>query len=140
MQKKGRVNHINTFNNHKVKYGTVDFNDNKSIYVNISTWVRPKQSELTPEVLVKKLNKDVRRYIHSYLTDMKGFSNYIVDTDLRSSGIKKTKKSFMSSDITLFTDKNFNEVGEDVSNLCSYLIDKVECEYVNELEFNKRKK
>ena len=140
MQKKGRVNHINTFNNHKVKYGTVDVNDNKSIYVNINTWVKPKQSELTPEVLVKKLNKDIRKHLHTYLSGIDTISKYIVDTDLRSSGIKKTKKSFMSSDITLFTDKNFNEVGEDVSNLCSYLIDKVECEYVNELEFNKRKK
>jgi hypothetical protein len=63
-----------------------------------------------------------------------------VDTDLRSSGIKKTKKSFMSSDITLFTDKYFNEVGADINQLCSYLIDKVEDEYINELEFNKRKK
>lgn len=140
MQKKGRVNQIDIFTNHKVKYGTVDFNDNKSIYVNINTWVRPKQSELTPEVLVKKLNKDIRKHLHTYLSSVDTISKYIVDTDLRSSGIKKTKKSFMSSDITLFTNKNFNEIGEDVNNLCSYLINKVESEYMNELEFNKRKK
>jgi hypothetical protein len=139
MQKKGRVNHINKFTNHKVKYGTVDVNDNKSIYLNISTWIKPKQIEVNPDTLVKKLNKDVRQCIHTYLSKVGSNQKYIIDTDLRSSGIKNTKKSFMSSDITFFTKKPFNEIGDDITELCSFLIKQLEQKYIKELEFSKRK-
>lgn len=137
MTKKGRVNHLDSFDNHKVKYGTVDITENKSIYVNLSTWVTPNDDNLSPDKLVLSINKNIRRYVSQYFND--GIK-YIVDTDLRSSGLKPSKKSFMSSDITIFTKTPYNNITEDVSSLCSHIISNVERDYSSLLSFDKAKK
>ena len=40
--KKGKTSKINGFRTFKSQYGTIDSQNLKSIYVNIQTWVEPK--------------------------------------------------------------------------------------------------
>jgi hypothetical protein len=141
MHKKGKTVQLNNFNNHKVKYGTIDVTDNKSVYLTLSTWITPKNTNAQPEQLVSTINKRVRTHIHAYLNTVTnhGF-RYIVDTDLRSSGIRTGKKSFMSSDITLFVNTKFDNISDYIEKMSEYIIANIETDYSQLLDFSKNKK
>lgn len=141
MHKKGKTVQLNKFNNHKVKYGTIDVTDNKSVYLTLSTWVTPKNANTQPEQLVSTINKRVRTHVHTYLNTVtnNGFK-YIVDTDLRSSGIRTGKKSFMSSDVTLFVNTKFDNISDYIEKMSEYIITNIETDYSQLLDFSKNKK
>jgi hypothetical protein len=100
--KKGKTSKLNIFDDAKCYYGTVDSKNLKSIYVITQTWVEPIQefenwSKITGEIK--------RQILHTLLevSDQTIFEKkYIVDLDLRTSGIQKNKKSFLNLEITLF--------------------------------------
>jgi len=87
----------------KVSYGTVNIKNPISIYLQMSTWIKPLEDYENYENLIKKLTKDYKQSLNhtlknSFFDDRK----WIVDLDLRSSGMEKDKKSFMSVDTVLF--------------------------------------
>jgi hypothetical protein len=103
--KKGKTSKLNIFDDAKCHYGTVDSKNLKSIYLVLQTWIEPNDeyenwSKLTGEIK--------RNILHTLLevVDCTFFEKkYIVDLDLRTSGIKKNKKSFLNLEVTLFTHK-----------------------------------
>jgi hypothetical protein len=103
--KKGKTSKLNIFDDAKCHYGTVDSKNLKSIYLVLQTWIEPNAeyenwSKLTGEIK--------RNILHTLLevVDCTFFEKkYIVDLDLRTSGIKKNKKSFLNLEVTLFTHK-----------------------------------
>lgn len=90
-----------------VKYGTIDSKEPKSVFLTISSWVKPKQGELNYDRIISNLRKQIKQKIYNN-QDSNIFNpkRTIVDLDLRSSGISINKRSFMFCEITLFQDKN----------------------------------
>jgi hypothetical protein len=101
--KKGKTSKIVGFKNTKVTYGTVDSFELKSIYLNIQTWVEPHKDSDNWNRVVLNQSRSIKHTIlrsinHNYFKE-----NFIVDLDLRSSGISLNKKSFLNLEVNLFT-------------------------------------
>lgn len=100
--KKGKTSKLNGFRTCKVNYGTVDSKEFKSLYLNIQTWVEPKKESINWERVILNMSRNIKHSVYNNID--KNFFNdkFIVDLDLRSSGIQLKKKSFMNLEITLF--------------------------------------
>lgn len=100
--KKGKTSKISGFKTAKITYGTVDSFELKSVYLNIQTWVEPTKEVDNWNRVVLNLSRAIKHTIFHHL-DYKIFKDqYIVDLDLRSSGISIGKKSFLNLEINLF--------------------------------------
>jgi hypothetical protein len=100
--KKGKTSKLQGFKSTKVTYGTVDSFELKSLYLNIQTWVEPKRESENWTRVVLNLSRAIKHTILNHL-DKKLFKDqYIVDLDLRPSGIHLGKKSFSNLEINLF--------------------------------------
>ena len=94
--KKGKTSKIIGFDSIKVTYGTVDSKNLKSVYLNIQTWATPQITSDNWNRVVANLSRNIKHNILDVI-DLEIFqSNYIVDLDLRTSGIQTNKKSFMN--------------------------------------------
>lgn len=100
--KKGKTSKLNGYKQCKVIYGTVDSKELKSIYINLQTWVEPKDEIERTNRVVSNFNREIKQSISSNLDKLFFKNNFIVDLDLRHSGIIFGKKSFMNLEITLF--------------------------------------
>ena len=103
-RKKGKKININTHANYKTISGTVDNANPKSVYVSISSWANPKiKDELDYDKVLSTINNRVRRTVSNKLNnDFFYGGRYIIDFDMKSSGIRYGKKSFMNCEITLY--------------------------------------
>jgi hypothetical protein len=87
MLKQGREINTKISDLFKTSYGTVDVSSLRSIYLNMSTWVEPST---------------IKHKIHNQLNDSPFKDKTIVDLDLRASGIKPGKRSFLRCEVTLY--------------------------------------
>lgn len=88
----------------RTSYGTVDISSLKSIFLTLSTWVEPIEDMDDWYRVIKAFKNKIKKTINSEL-DLTPFKNIIiVDLDLRASGVKKGKRSFMKCEITFFLD------------------------------------
>jgi len=100
--KKGKTSKIIGFKTMKVQYGTVDSVNFKSLYLNIQTWVEPKKDSDNWNRVVLNMTRAIKHTIHEYL-DYKLFDDsFIVDLDLRSSGLSVGKKSFLNLEVNFY--------------------------------------
>ena len=107
--KRGKEIKIDVDENYKVKIGTVDNKNPKSVYINLSAWgeLKNNNEELNYEKIISLLRKNIKHNINNNINVEDFHKNkYIVDLDMRSSGINKTKRSFMSCEVTLFQKNN----------------------------------
>lgn len=113
--KRGKEITIESNSNYTVYSGTIDNKKAKTIYLNISSWGNPiKETNLNYERVIKNLRKSVLQHTYNILCESNfKESNTIVDLDMRSSGVRYGKKSFMSCELTLFQ-KNYNQVNSDI--------------------------
>lgn len=100
--KKGKTSHINGFKTAKVVYGTVDSVELKSLYLNIQTWVEPIVDCDNWTRTVLNLSRAIKHTIYQSLDNEIFDTKFIVDLDLRSSGLKFQKKSFMNLEINFY--------------------------------------
>lgn len=100
--KKGKTVKLNGFRNSKVSYGTVDSKDLKSLYLNIQTWVEPKEYQHNWDRVVLNMNRAIKHSVYNNLNKEVFNENFIVDLDLRTSGLQLKKKSFMNLEINLY--------------------------------------
>jgi hypothetical protein len=122
-------------NNYNIVYGCVDNKNPKSVYINISAWAEPtnQDEEINYSRVIKDINKKLKQDLFNYFNsnENSGFlkNNTIVDLDIRESGIKYGKRSFMSCEITLFQIEEISIIIDKTKNLLnevtSMLIDKV---------------
>lgn len=104
--KRGKSIKLNLLDNAKTSYGTVDSKELKSIYVNFQSWVIPKMSNQNWERVVSTIKRELKYTINDDI-DTKIFKDFfIVDLDLRFSGILTGKRSFFNLEITLYTNSN----------------------------------
>ena len=65
--KKGKTVKINSYPSIKTTYGTVDSKNLKSLYINVQSWVQPKEEYDNWERIVGNLSRDVK---HSVLESL----------------------------------------------------------------------
>lgn len=103
--KKGKTSKIKGYETSKITYGTVDSISLKSLYLNIQTWVEPKDDNDNWSRVVLNLSRQIKHSILDSLNYDIFSTNFIVDLDLRSSGINLNKKSFMNLEINFYLKK-----------------------------------
>lgn len=100
--KKGKTEKLNGFKTSKVFFGTVDSKNFKSLYLNIQTWVEPKDDLENWNRIVLNMSRSIKHSLHHNIDKELFKENFIVDLDLRTSGLQVKKKSFMNLEINLF--------------------------------------
>jgi len=104
--KKGRTAKFNRLGPIKCQYGTVDCLDFKSVYLVLQCWVEPKKETENWTRIVNALDRGLKHTISSII-DLNIFKDkFICDLDLRSSGMKMDKRSFLNLEINLFIDNS----------------------------------
>jgi hypothetical protein len=106
--KKGKCVKLNLFNPIKSTYGTVDSKNLKSVYINIQSWVKPKDEYENWNRIVSNLSREIRHTVYGSINKEIFEEKSIVDLDLRTSGILHGKKSFFNLEINLFTNSEFD--------------------------------
>lgn len=124
--KKGKFITIGAHNNVKIGYGTVDYKNLKTIYVQLNSWTQPTIDSSDFDKLISKTRRQIKNKIT--VLDSEYFKQEsIVDLDIKTNGIKTNKRSFMDLEITLFVNKIFDvrskEIRELVSTLSKNIID-----------------
>tara|TARA_Y100001937_G_scaffold105534_1_gene146465 strand:- start:718 stop:1155 length:438 start_codon:yes stop_codon:yes gene_type:complete len=103
--KRGKEVKLDINPNYKISVGTVDNKNPKSIYISLSAWgqLLKEENEIDYDRIINKIRKDIKRTLNVNLNKEDFYNDkYIVDLDMRSSGISYKKRSFMSCEITLF--------------------------------------
>lgn len=104
IRKKGKKIKINAHSDYKTISGTVDNRNPRSVYLSISSWAKPKIDEdINYDKILTSINNRIKRTVANMMnTDMFDSRRYIIDFDMKSSGIRYGKKSFMNCEITLY--------------------------------------
>lgn len=134
--KKGKFITIGNHNNVKIGYGTVDFKNLKTIYVQLNSWTQPLVEEHDFDRVILKTRRKIKEKIYNLNSELFKKES-IVDLDIKTNGIKTNKRSFMDLEITLFVNKQFDvrskEVKEVISNLSNSIVDTI---LIDETLFN----
>jgi len=139
MEKIGKKFSLKDFKNYKVSYGTVDSTANQSIYMNISTWVEPMIIDIDAKKTISNLNKTIKRSVYNSIDKSTFDGSYIIDVDIRESGFRYGKRSFMSSNITLYTNTTVTDIKDSIISLSNCIINDLNKEFNNTLSFKKTK-
>lgn len=123
--KKGKTSKLELFRDAKCYYGSVDTTELKSIYLVLQTWVTPKMEKENWNTTVGSITRTIKHKILEVINKQYFKEFFIVDMDLRTSGIKLTKSSFLNLEITLFTKENVEFKSEQLSSEMSKLISEV---------------
>lgn len=124
--KKGKFISIGVHNNVKLGYGTVDYKNLKTIYIQLNSWTQPSEDNHDYDRLIAKTRRKIKEQIYELKSEY--FKpECIVDLDIKTNGIKTNKRSFMDLEITLYVTKQFDvknkDVKETISNLSKNIID-----------------
>ena len=111
--KKGKTSLLHGFKTAKIVYGPVDSIKLKSLYLNIQTWVEPIYECDNWTWTVLNLSRSIKHSIYESINKDIFNDKFIVDLDLRSSGLNLNKKSFMNLEI------NFYLIQEDLDFKCN---------------------
>ena len=120
--KKGKTSLLYGFKTAKIVYGTVDSITLKSLYLNIQTWVEPIYECDNWTRTVLNLSRSIKHSIYESINKQIFNEKFIVDLDLRSSGLNLNKKSFMNLEINFYLireDLDFkgDEIKESLQNI-----------------------
>jgi len=131
MLKQGREINTETSKYFRTSYGTVDVKSFKSLYLNLSSWVEPLHDLERWGEKINRMKYKIKSVVHNQINETPFKEKVIVDLDLRSSGIKKGKRSFMKCEVTLFLTQNKNtkdlkseEIKNSVNLITNEIIDK----------------
>ena len=106
--KEGQSVKLNLYNPIKSVYGTVDSKNLKSVYINIQSWVTPKQEYDNWNRVVSNLGREIKHSVFESINQKLFQEKSIVDLDLRTSGISHGKKSFFNLEINLYTNSEMD--------------------------------
>lgn len=100
--KKGKTAKLSGYRNSKITYGTVDSKNFKSLYLNLQTWAEPIIDSDNWTRVVHNMNRTIKHSIYNNIDKTTFKDKFIVDMDLRTSGLSLKKKSFMNLEINLY--------------------------------------
>ena len=119
--KKGKSVKLNLYNPIKSVYGTVDSKNLKSVYINIQSWVTPKEEYDNWNRVVSNLSREIKHSVYNSINTNLFQNKSIVDLDLRTSGISHGKKSFFNLEINLYTTNELDfksiEIKDSIKNI-----------------------
>jgi hypothetical protein len=126
--KKGKNVKLKGYDSYKINYGTVDSKNLKSLYLNLQTWVEPKEFINSPTRIINNLSRTIKHSILDILDSNIFEDKFIVDLDLRSSGIQVGKKSFMNLECYFYikeTNINFKSecIKTNIKKICNHIIE-----------------
>jgi hypothetical protein len=129
--KNGKELKINKYKNYNIVFGSVNNKHSKAVYINLSAWAEPQHDEqILYNRIIKDINKKVKQTLFNIFDDYEEKeikkNNTIVDLDIRESGIRYGKRSFMNCEITLFLNSeipvNSDSMKEKLDNIVESLI------------------
>jgi len=106
--KKGKTTKLNLYKEIKTNFGTVDSKNLKSIFINIQSWAEPTDEFDNWNRIVNNLSRKVKHSVHNRANRNVFDDKFIVDLDLRTSGIMYGKKSFMNLEVNLYLKKELD--------------------------------
>lgn len=119
--KKGKSVKLTLYTPIKTVYGTVDSKNLKSVYINIQSWVTPKEEYDNWNRVVSNLGREIKHSVFNSINTNIFQDKSIVDLDLRTSGISHGKKSFFNLEINLYTTNELDfksiEIKDSVKNI-----------------------
>jgi hypothetical protein len=145
--KSGKQIKIETNKDYNITYGCVDNKNPKSVYINITAWAEPlSNEEENYNKIIKSIDKRVRQNVYNFLSQNNTTSfikdKTIIDLDLRESGIKFGKRSFISCEITLFQENeisiNSDTMKKDLNTISSLVINET-FEKDKDFKYHKKK-
>lgn len=103
--KLGKEIKLDLLDNYKTKIGTVNNRESKSLYINLCAWgqLNKLDENMNYDYFLSNIRKKIKQKLNNSLNE-ELFHNhkYIVDLDMRTSGLSVEKRSFMSCEITLY--------------------------------------
>jgi hypothetical protein len=100
--KKGKTTKLTGYRSFKSHYGTIDSANLKSIFLNVQTWVEPKDEVENWNRVVLNMSRSVKHTVLENINKEYFDTKFIVDLDLRTSGLQMNKKSFLNLEVNLF--------------------------------------
>ena len=135
--KKGKTSKINGFRTFKTQYGTIDSTNLKSIYVNIQTWLEPKNEIENWDRIVLNMTRSVKHSIYDNIDKEIFDDKFIVDLDLRTSGIQLKKKSFMNIEINLYLKQHMDFKSSKLKKVIKNLVKEIYEDVLNKNKYFK---
>lgn len=123
--KKGKTSKLDIFQDAKCYYGSVDATELKSIYLVLQTWVKPTQEKDNWDRVVGTISRNIKHKVLEIYNKSLFREHFIVDLDLRTSGIKVDKASFLNLEITFFTKDNIDFKSEVLSDELNRILKEV---------------
>jgi hypothetical protein len=133
--KKGKTCKIQGFKKMKSVYGTVDSVDFKSVYLNIQTWVLPIKHSLNWSRVVLNMSREIKHLIFELLDKDMLKDNFIVDLDLRASGIVVSKKSFLNLEINFYLKEEMDFKSEKLKSYMKKISKEISTHIFNKNEY-----
>jgi hypothetical protein len=133
--KKGKTSKLDLFQDAKCYYGSVDATELKSIYLVLQTWVKPTQERDNWERVVGTISRNVKHKVLEIYNKSLFKEHFIVDLDLRTSGIKVDKASFLNLEITFFTKENIEFKSDKLSNELNHILKEVHNNVLNKSKY-----
>ena len=132
--KTGKELKVTKHKNYNISFGSINNKHSKAVYINLSTWAEPiDENVISYNRIIKDINKKIKQNLYNSFNNE--FENYIlkdrtiVDLDIRESGIKFGKRSFMNCEITLFMDSeipvNSEHMKEKLDDIISMVVNSI---------------
>jgi len=126
----GKELKMNNFKNYNIVFGSVNNRHPKAVYINVSAWADPQSEDYENYTrIIRELNKRVKQSLYNIFMsdDETEFlkDRTIVDLDIRESGIRYGKRSFMNCEITLFLNTEIPVNSERMKPMLDDVMDKV---------------
>ena len=106
--KLGKEIKLDLLDNYKTKIGTVNNKESKSLYIHLCAWGQLSELDdnLNYDYFLSNIRKKIKQKLNNSLNKELFHNNkYIVDLDMRTSGLSVDKRSFMACEITLYQKK-----------------------------------
>lgn len=129
--KKGKTIKLNGYRSFKSHFGTIDATNLKSIFINIQTWAEPKDEVENWNRVVLNMTRSVKHSVLENLNKEYFDTKFIVDLDLRKSGLQIKKKSFLNLEINLFLIKKIDFKSPKLKKLVKSLIKSIYGDIIN---------
>jgi hypothetical protein len=145
--KTGKELKVTKHKNYNISFGSINNKHSRAAYINLSTWAEPiDDSVVSYTRVIKDINKKIKQGLYNLFNNefetqiLK--DRTIVDLDIRESGIKFGKRSFMNCEITLFMDSeipvNSEHMKEKLDNVISMVVNSI-FETNKTFKFHKKK-
>lgn len=121
--KVGKHINLKEYENIRLSYGTVDQKNLKSIYLEMNSWLEPK-NEIDYDSIIYKSKRKIKERIYNENFELIK-KECIVDIDIKTNSIKEGKRSFMNTQITLFTNKNFDVKSKNIKKYIQNLLENI---------------